>query len=576
MHFLHSTFAGAQGESDWSQAYLRSGEELLVGVVINVNTPGQNAVHLGKSILDSCIASMHEQMSRDQFLTLFAMWEKTGINICAVFVQAERMLVYSQGSTQVSLIRNGRSETIIEGGFSGAYLEGEIKTGDYFVCATKDYVTSFGLPDPSVLPEEWAESLSAKFSQTPGEKICALFLSARQEQKTIPTLPIKLADDHTRARLQQLAYKMSHKVRRYGKPILLLVTMVLVVLTISAYLTNRKNYNLEKSLSPYADKLTYVKSLSFDKKMEQLEKLNELSQDLRVAISTTKEARLSRKLQDLASQASDLYAKLANEKRVGKLRVFYDFRLVAADFVASSVAYDVPGRLAVFLDSARGRVLSLSLEKKEPLQLTVSEKLARPISITVENRKAYVMGDEGVMQLSLPLDVMGSVVLLPDGVWQNPKLIGSFGQNAYVFDSGVRNVLKYDLTDQNATPSGWLRNKEGFDFESIVSMQIDGNLWFGTNAGKINLYSQGNPQKFSIKDLLTPPTSPVYLYTTKESSKLYVLEPHAGRILILNKDGTHQGTILSDDLLTATGLVVDEVSSKIYVLSGSLVYEVEI
>jgi hypothetical protein len=159
-------------------------------------------------------------------------------------------------------------------------------------------------------------------------------------------------------------------------------------------------------------------------------------------------------------------------------------------------------------------------------------------------------------------------------VWQDPKLIDVFGTNAYVFDALARNILKYDLTDLGASPTSWLRSKEGIDFDKVSSMRIDGGVWLGDSSGQITRFMQGVPDDFAYRNVLDKPSSSVYIYATKDSEFLYVLEPQAKRLLVLNKNGEYQKSLTSDDLATATGVVVDEVASKAYILSGSLVYEV--
>src|SRR5260221_446001 len=112
-----------------------------------------------------------------------------------------------------------------------------------------------------------------------------------------------------------------------------------------------------------------------DKRLEELQGLRELSRDLSDRKKTTKDSTLSSGYDQLLSKVNGKFTSISGEKHVDKLHVFYDFRLVAADFVANSVAYDVPGKLAVFLDGTHARLLSLSLKKKEALKLTIDEKL---------------------------------------------------------------------------------------------------------------------------------------------------------------------------------------------------------
>lgn len=575
MRLSNCFFAGVPTDQDWSQSFVYVNDDVLFGLVVHIGSPQEDVAIKGKQILKEC-SERASSLNRSDFLTYFKTWNEAGVDLAAVFIQGNRVVLFAQGRVGVLLNRAGVSQTILVGKEVGVFVEGECKPGDYYTLGTNGYLAKFEPVDQFKLPQEACDRAVMKLHQLPQSgDISAVFVKSQIE--TVPE-PEMIADEKVEPVLKTLPsqkqFKSNPNFWKLFKIAGLVGVVALILLGSSLYLTRQKAADLAKNLAPYQSRYEQLLSLPQEKHFDELQGLRELQRDLSERILQTKELSLKRALEGLEARVQQSFTDGSGEKRITKLNVFYDFRLIAPDFVSSSVAFDDPGKSAVFLDGAHSRLLSLSLEKKEALTLSVDEKLPSPFALAVANRKAYVLGNGGVMELPLPLDKMGSIVANRNAMWVEPKLIDAFGTSAYIFDKGARNILKIDLTDLSASPTGWLRSKEGIEFENIVSMRIDGGVWLGDNSGKILHFMQGSPAAFVYTNVLDKPASAVYLYTTQESKNLYVLEPHAKRILILTKDGTYQHSIISDDLLTATGIIVDESSNNAYILSGSLVYQV--
>lgn len=594
MDVTHSTLAGIPSTDAWSHAFGLRSQASFFGVVISVHASAGDPGVVGKEILDACTLSAKSDMTRELFLSLFKSWSGEGIHIGALFLSPKSALLYTQGEVVIRLSREGSEQDVAKGSTTGAYIEGPLISGDLYEVATASFVQQFPSVEAHRSPQEISDGFISKLQSLPGSAgMGALFVQVAapvRQAVAVPTstnvsTPVTPSVRHITVpsiklrapRIQWSSYlPRTQKAKRAFRVVIGLCIALVFLALVSMVVTARRNMQIASTIKPYQQRLDSLAQLGTDKKLEQMSGLRELSRDINSRKKDTKDTSLARRLDQLLSMVDQKFASISGEKHLDKLHIFYDFRLITADFVANSIAYDIPGKLAVFLDGSHSRLLSLSLEKKEALTLTVDEKLVHPFALAVDNRKAYVLGNEGVMRLSLPLDVMGSILVNRDNTWNTPKLIDTFGTNAYVLDAGARNLLKYDLEDPTASPSGWLRNKEGLDFDKITSLQIDGSVWMGTTTGKVFHFTQGAPTAFSYQGVLEPPTSPVYLYTSQESQKLYVLEPHASRLLVLSKDGVYQELITSNDFSTATGVVVDETANKAYILSGSLVYEVEL
>lgn len=573
MRLSQCFFAGIPTETDWSQSYAHQTDDSLFGLIVHVGNIAGDPSAKGKEILAGAM-ELAATVTRENFLSFFKKWEEEGVDIAGIYVVDGKALLFARGETVVMLTRGGNSQTILKGSQPGQYVEGECHPSDYFTLATTGFVTAYPDVGSAKDPQEACDLAVGKLHTLPdSSKVTALFVMAAGEQEK-SQMPVVTVSEPKPVRQSKPRAPMSERSKKIMRLAVLAIIGVIIILAISSLLTSRKASDIAKTLAPYDTRYEQLLALGPDKQLDKLRGLRELSRDLSDRVQQTKETSLKRAYEQLLSRVNETFANASGEKHMDKLPVYYDFRLIAPDFVANAVGFDTPGKLAVFLDGSHSRLLSLSLETKEALTLSVDEQLAKPFALAVENRKAYVLGDSGVMALSLPLDKLGSIVILRDSTWNSPKLVDVFGTNAYIFDSGVRNILKYDLTNTGASPSGWMRNKEGVDFDLVTSIKVDGGVWVGESNGKLFRFMQGAPSAFSYTGVLDQPTSTIYVYTTQESGNLYVLEPHAKRLLILNKNGEYQKSITSDDLATTTGLIVDETVNKAYILSGSLVYEV--
>jgi hypothetical protein len=366
--------------------------------------------------------------------------------------------------------------------------------------------------------------------------------------------------------------RLNTKIVKIG---FLFLFIVAVVLGIQRIVIGGRQGRIDRAAQPLEARLSAIQADATKPRMEKERLLADLERDTQNALEANKsDPAIHSKLEDVWEHVHDAYATTSKQKMIEHLSVFYDFRLVTPDLIVSQVALDVPGKLGVFLDSGKKRLVSLSLEKKQPQTVSVSEDVGVSVALTVVDRKAYVLGSKGIYEVSLPLDTAGKVFAPSSGLWQDPKLVGSYGDNLYVFDKDVRQIFRYDRTDGSASPSAWLRSKEGVDIDQISSLAIDGDVWMGTTAGKVYKFTRGDRTPFAFQDILSPPQSSIALYTTTDSANLYVLEPRQKRLLTFDKSGMYVSSIVSADLASATAIVVDEDSHTAFVSAGSIVFAV--
>ena len=545
----------------------------LIGVV-GVSSP--QAAVVGDATITAIVEGFKSAPSQAWFLTAFSRFSAADVSLGLCLIEGNHLTFYAQGKVNIEILRKTQTNTLLSGGERGRYVAGSMQEGDV-------YALSVNMKE-SLKPDDNAAGLDRiidrvqRYIQANNVLGTALVcfgmpLLAKKEEisksslklpeMTKPSAPIKVTVPQIKINL----------AKRETKVALVLSLLFLMILGVSLISRSRTNQARAQLLSGYQLRLTTIKDSKEETARQNVESLRLLRDEVLRKKESTSDAILISRLERIVADIDLEINKFEKLTNLGKLSPFYDFRLVASDFSASNLAYDFSGKLLVFLDANRKRILSLSVENKQANVLSLPEELAEVRDITVTNRKALVLANNGIVEISLPLDVLGKLTKAAN-VWQEPKLARSFGESLYVFDPKVRELLKFENNDVSASPSGWLRNKRGLDFEKVTSLSIDGEVWLGTADGQVLRFRQGEPVTFDMNSLVSPPTGSVVIYADPNTENIYLLSPRDAKIFIFDRNGTHLRTLMSSELQAVTGLVVDESRKQLFILSGSLVFEI--
>jgi ligand-binding sensor domain-containing protein len=149
-----------------------------------------------------------------------------------------------------------------------------------------------------------------------------------------------------------------------------------------------------------------------------------------------------------------------------------------------------------------------------------------------------------------------------------------------VLDRTQRSFSRIALANQNDKKefavTSWMKSGQFVDYDAITSMAVDGDVWFGTKTGQIQKFTSGKSVDFALSNLPQLPNSPVSIYTDDASKNVYILEPQQNRLIIAEKSGVVLREITSSTFASSTALVASEAAGKIFVLSGSLIFEMNL
>ena len=105
------------------------------------------------------------------------------------------------------------------------------------------------------------------------------------------------------------------------------------------------------------------------------------------------------------------------------------------------------------------------------------------------------------------------------------------------------------------------------------SIAIDGSVWLGEK-GNVAKLVQGASSAFSVSGLSPGLGQVGTLYTSPDTRKIYLVD--GSRMAVIDKNGQVAGQYKSDKFGKVSGLVVDEMGGKAYILSGSKVYQFDL
>jgi hypothetical protein len=511
---------------------------------------------------------------------------------CSLFL--EKKVVFASFNAKVLLKRNVQVGQVLSSDQELKLIEGESLTNDIVVLATKD--TGVEEIKQGLLQNSSISTLTNKLKaniQTNQnlalafvvpifdieEKIKTPLQSREPENK--PSYSEAITDKSTKASdgkrviIEDLKPKKKINFKFIG--IILSILIILGSLGGYYYYSNQKAEQekivLEQQLSPIQNLLSKAESIKNSDPITAREKTSQVINDLNNLAGLYQENKtLSNQIQDEITKAEDFSASITGKEEVDSLSLFFDLKLVDSDFIATTA--DTDGENIYFLDTNNNQVIKLNLEKKQSLILPIGEQQSLT-DLAVGEKYLYLLG-EGLLKYDKAGEFPAIEIEDQETVNTNQQqMLANFGPFLYVFNSDEKNIYKVDSETKEEVRS-WFDSDTGIDFDQVKSITIDGDIWLTTKQGEIKKFTQGDEQNFDVTGLDNPFNSPITLFTKDNLENLYVLEPKHKRVVILTKKGEFLREIKSHSLEKTTSLVVSEELEKIYALSGSIIFEINL
>lgn len=354
----------------------------------------------------------------------------------------------------------------------------------------------------------------------------------------------------------------------------LLVIGVMMLIGIGLQLfTQFQQKKAETFIKPFQDRMVLLQStLNQGDLRTARDGAEALNEEFGIALDGFSPNRFNRSVTTVFQLELENFLNLAAGRvELESLPVFFDFRLVRADFLASKGI--VSGSNAVFVDKEKQVVLLLNLESKQQTILPVGE-YSQLKDITLLEDQLYLLAD-GVYQFPLTSEREAQKIIEEGDSNRAGTIVGAFDINLYVFNPEERNIFRYRIGgEEESQPIGWFVDKTGIEFTEVSSMAIDGGMWLGTTTGQILKFEKGAPVPFEVNGLGEPFSSSLQIFTSEELDRIYVLEADKSRVVQISKDGTVISEAVSKELGAATGVFYSSITNQTFAVAGSLLYEV--
>lgn len=268
------------------------------------------------------------------------------------------------------------------------------------------------------------------------------------------------------------------------------------------------------------------------------------------------------KLQSLISQ-------IAGENSLDRLSIAFNLE----NFLGNKI--EIENQQIFILENNGQEILKINEDySQEKISLENQQKIR---DFTISEGKLFVLSN-GIQMLDLQKNEQKFREIKTEGESdKNAEHLSSFGPYLYLINKEKRNIYRYYYNnDKLSDPIGWLVDKQGINFDNISNLVIDGDLWLGDKSGKLLKFSKGYANDFQITGLSNLPTSALSLSANENGNSLAILEKQNKRLIIITKDGQLISEIKSNELAGVSSIAFGADGQKIYALSGSVIYEVEL
>lgn len=263
------------------------------------------------------------------------------------------------------------------------------------------------------------------------------------------------------------------------------------------------------------------------------------------------------------------------EQPLAEVAVWLDLELVKKGFAADSLSLSI-GKILV-LDSSQKTLAQIDAGKKSSQLLAGEDKLGAARLASLNGESAFVFSfDKGVVRVDTASKSASVAVKKAEG-WEGIAHLYGFAGNIYLLDTAKNQILKHvPIAAGYADARPYFKEETKADLQDVVRMQIDGSVWLLKKSGEILKYTQGLPDHFSLGGLDKGIRDPKSFFVSSDTENLYILDSGNNRVVVVDKKGGYLAQYLAHDLSGFSDLVVDEQGKKVYLLSGSKIYTMDL
>lgn len=149
-----------------------------------------------------------------------------------------------------------------------------------------------------------------------------------------------------------------------------------------------------------------------------------------------------------------------------------------------------------------------------------------------------------------------------------------YNDRLYLLSRTDKQIYRFNKAGSSFTGgSAWL-NQPANELGSAASLSIDSSIFVLGENGQVYKYLRGEAEPFTVAKIQPPVAKAAKLFVTDQ--KLYIFEPAAKRIIVLDKNGNFISQATFAGLADPRDAVFAPDGGKAYILSGSSAWEISL
>jgi hypothetical protein len=255
--------------------------------------------------------------------------------------------------------------------------------------------------------------------------------------------------------------------------------------------------------------------------------------------------------------------------------VVADLSALAPDLTGRALA-SVTGAAYVFASDKRVYRFDAATQAFV-LAPTGEASVGNTLATSAEDGETLVLDDRpGINTYSPAASTLSITDLKPaeNTRWTDVAL---YGGRVYVLQPSDNQIVRFSPAGAGyTTGANWIKARST-DLSDAVSLAIDGTVFVLKGSGGIVRFVAGSETGWATPVIDPALTAPTDIWTSPESSYVYILEPATERLVILKKDDASLvAQYRSDSWSGLTDFLVDEPNKTIYLIAGSKLFSLPV
>lgn len=585
----------------WGGCFAENGLFLILEVIGDEAKP---AVVVGREILELVLTRFADAKERNwtTLNTIIDLVKDNGsiVTFTVGILAGDILYLGNRGEGEVLIKRDGRIGKILSGNDTSS---GKSRLSDRLLFSSKTFISS--VPEEKrrnllVIEEEQEEveglSVLLEKLETAGSAALCITVEKMEIKKEFPVPSLSVLK---RKGLSGI-YRVKNKIgvlRSYIRPrasqtweseeetkhkkIFLTVAVILIILLVISIFFNISHTRSAKG----KERLTQALELA-SHQYDEAVGLIDLNPGRARSLLSDSKLSLSPFLKDFPKnskeykEVNEWLGKIAEKEvqaykiyRLTTVPVFFDIALIKD----GGSGKEMRGfqEMKVILDTKNKLIYSLTTDTKKAEIIAGSDVVKEGKVVTIHGKNAFILNNDGIVRIDIA-GKKGETVVKTDEKWGEVTSIAAFGGNVYLLDRKKHAVWKYIATDFGfLARQNYLNPDVRTDFSNAQELIIDGSVWVLLPDGILK-FTKGLGENFAFKDFSDTFTNISVFTTSDEDKNIYLLDKQNSRIVVFDKEGSYIAQYQWDELKNADDIVASEEEKKIFVLSGSKIYAIEI